>query len=543
MAQEEVVIKVGVDAKAATSTVASLRKELKLAQDALLNGDGKAAKRVSELTSKLQDLEKATKTATSSGIENLNSSWATLQEGFQNADFGKITNGFKGISAAMSALPILLIVQGFNYLIENWEKVIAFGKELFDVFSDEERAIRKLNAELEIQKETTKTLTKELSREIEIMEAQGKSHKEILEAKKKIIQSQIDEAVMSAKANVQKWKEVQANDSIYESTLKVYSARLKSIGLDSAAEKIDAEIAENKLERSAEFVKATNESIELIKDLKTKLKVEEIKLDNETTANWKKNLEERNRAAAEAAAYNAKRKQMEIDSEIAAEQYLQDQKNKIVEEGRTFEQAMLDLTAQQQLAAGQKEIDEAKRNAEALANAKLTVEQNYFNAAKSLSETLFTVQLNRAKGNEKAEMEIKKRMFQTDKAFSVARAVQDGIRSVQGALAQTAILGPYAQVLAISNGVLAAANIAKILATKFDAGTTGGGVDLGSGGGGVSLPSNNVPQINTQAPIINPTTSFNNQGQNMNYQRVYVVEKDITDTQARVAKLEDQRTI
>ena len=45
-----------------TQSLAELKKELKAAQSAALNGDGVAAKRVAELKDKLDDLKDATKT-------------------------------------------------------------------------------------------------------------------------------------------------------------------------------------------------------------------------------------------------------------------------------------------------------------------------------------------------------------------------------------------------------------------------------------------------------------------------------------------------
>jgi len=131
-------------------------------------------------------------------------------------------------------------------------------------------------------------------------------------------------------------------------------------------------------------------------------------------------------------------------------------------------------------------------------------------------------------------------MFEVDKAFSVARAIQDGIRSVNGALAQTATLGPYASVLAGINAALAAANVAKILATKFDAGSAGGGSisapNIPTSGSG----TNTVPTINNaanSAPI--QATSFNEDGSNKSMVvKAIVVETDITDSQRRISKIE-----
>jgi hypothetical protein len=62
--------------------------------------------------------------------------------------------------------------------------------------------------------------------------------------------------------------------------------------------------------------------------------------------------------------------------------------------------------------------------------------------------------------------------------------------------------------------------------------------------GNPDLNVNTGPQIQTQAPTFgNPLTRLNEQGQNQNFNnRVYVLESDITDSQSRVARLEEQAT-
>jgi len=171
------------------------------------------------------------------------------------------------------------------------------------------------------------------------------------------------------------------------------------------------------------------------------------------------------------------------------------------------------------------------------ADTKLQAEENYFNAAQGLSEAFFQTQLNRAQGNAIETDNIRKKQFQAEKAFSVARAIIDGYRAVNAALVIPPPAGP---ILAASNALLAAASVAKILSTQYNSGSTAGG-----GGGGISLPSSSasssIPMPTIAAPV-NPQASTQLNAQGYNVSKVVVVEKDITTVQNRINRLKVQAT-
>jgi hypothetical protein len=171
---------------------------------------------------------------------------------------------------------------------------------------------------------------------------------------------------------------------------------------------------------------------------------------------------------------------------------------------------------------------------------KLQSRQDAFNAAKGLSDLFFMNELNNAKGNAKATMEIKKRQFQVDKAFRVAQAIQDGIAATLKAIANGGGV-PTGIPFGIATGALAAVNVAKILATKFEGGSV---ADIGVPSAGVVT---NAPNINTTAPTTQVSTSttttrLGENGENLG-QRVYVLESDITKSQGRIARLNEQATV
>ena len=518
------VIDIKINAAQAASSVAELKKSLKALKDEQLNVEAgslqfkKLSQAINDTEGKIGDLTDSFNTLKGSGIERTNASLGLLREGFQNFDLEKIKIGFNGIGAAMSAVPIFLLVEGFKYLIEDFKEVVAFGKQLFDIFSDEERAIKSLNRELELQKETTAKLSKEISREIEIMEAQGASHSKILAKKKELIQTQIDEAVATAKLNIAKIKEVQNNDSVYESYLRTSAAVLKKIGADEQAEKIEQQIALNKAERNKENTKALNENLELIKDLRTKEKVEEIKVAVEI------------RKAKE---------------EIGGVEYLQQKANtEIAIEKKKNEEILInaeDAKAQEDLMNDkyrQLDLEKSKAHQEALNKTRLDLATQGLKSTQALSDLFFQMQLNQAVGNDKKQREIKKKAFEVDKAFQIAQATIDGYRAVLSAYAGAP---PGFKIASgVLAGIFAAAQVAKIAATKYNDGGASSAPNIDTGSGG-SAPST-VPQLNTQAPTTQASTLFDQNGKNLSITaKVYAGE--MTSQQKREAKLDQQATI
>jgi len=112
-----------------------------------------AGKKLAELKDKIGDLNDSTKTFTGSGVERLTSSFRLLSEGISTFDFDKIKTGFKGIGAAMGAIPIFLLIEGIKLLYENFDKIAA----MFDKTSLAEKALT----------EATKAVSGELAKVLE----------------------------------------------------------------------------------------------------------------------------------------------------------------------------------------------------------------------------------------------------------------------------------------------------------------------------------------------------------------------------------------
>ena len=201
MADNKTVIEVEVKGTdAATNSLKNLKKELKEAQAAALNGDGKAAKRVAELKDKLDDLNDSTKTLKGSGIERATASFQLLGEGVRNLDFGPIKTGLAGLKTALASTGILLIVQAVGYLISNFDEltkgsggvakalkavgdvvssVINFFTDLIGLTSETERQFKKQSEAIkQFSEQSTQALAKttaEYDRQISIAKANGES--------------------------------------------------------------------------------------------------------------------------------------------------------------------------------------------------------------------------------------------------------------------------------------------------------------------------------------------------------------------------------
>lgn len=166
--------------------------------------------------------------------------------------------------------------------------------------------------------------------------------------------------------------------------------------------------------------------------------------------------------------------------------------------------------------------------------AKLALQNATFEAVKGLSDLYFSDQLAKAKGNADEEVKIRKKQFEVDKAFSISRAVIDGLRSVNAALTIPPPAGP---ILAAANAILAAATVAKISATRFDSGASSAPSSLPSTSS-ASAPQTSSPVIGT--PVRQDQTNLDANGYNLSAQKVIVTERDITKTQNRVNKIKVQ---
>jgi len=167
---------------------------------------------------------------------------------------------------------------------------------------------------------------------------------------------------------------------------------------------------------------------------------------------------------------------------------------------------------------------------------KLQIEKDSIAAAKELSDLFFQGQLNAAEGDERRQLEIKKKAFNVNKAFQASQAAIDGTRATLSAFA-TAPPG-FKIAAAAAAGIFAAAQVAKILAARFNpgsapSGSSGGGIRDINTGGGVNPAAQPIPQRSQDS------TQFDESGNRVN-QPLIVRVSEINDVQRRVIRVEEQ---
>lgn len=408
-------------------------------------------------------------------------------------------------TAVMATNPALLIIAGSVAAISAayvlWKEVIG----------ETAKADKLLNEELERQGANQEAITNEINRQLEVSKLLATKESER-------IKLEID-------------------------------AQIKLIAATRTREMLLRQISDRTEEQNKEITELSEKDA----DLTTKLTTLKISLNRKLAEEEKKRLDdiaekekkrrakekeeldklaaEKRKNAVEYETFYVDEVQMFIDGEA---------KKAEAEQNRLKTVARLEQEAQAIRVANFLQEEKLRKEKEAAEkvqlDAKRQAEDNYFNAAASLSTAFFQTQLMMADGNARKTDDIRKKQFQAEKAFSVARAIIDGYRAVNAALVVPPPAGP---ILAASNAILAAANVAKILSTQYN-----GGGSSGVGGGSVSLPASSggsIPAPTIQAPV-NPqaTTQLNSQGYNLS--KVVVVESDVTNVQKRMNRLRVQAT-
>ena len=515
------------------------RKEL---TEAALFGDKAAAKSLADLNDRLEDVGDSVKTLKGSGIEKISGSFGQLGEGFKNLDTEKISTGFKGLGAAMKAVPIFLLVEGITYLITNFKelsegtgplaKALQFvgdiigglvqGLKYFadwlgiSSFAAEEAAQKQVDS----AKSVKEAITDRYDSEIKMAKATGKATEQIEIEKERAVRKSIDAQI----------KALNELGKVQGELTDKQKEDLKALNKS----KEDSVITETGLR-----TKQYNDMVKSIQDAQSK----ESELAKERAEKLKARQEAERKILDEEHAYKLKQAKDEEAWQEASMQYLSDKDALIKKQSVDFAKEEADAKASiftDTLIKAEATYKQDLEAAKLYEQQKTQSKQDGINAAKGLSDLYFMAELNHVKGNAAATLEIRKKQFQVDKAFRVAQAVQDGIAATLKAVANGGGV-PFGIPFGIATGALASINIYKLLATKFDGGSVGS-VDTGSASGSVSIPTGGAP-INTTAPTTKSlsSTQFNEQGQNMN--RVYVLESDISKSQSRVNKLDVQSTI
>lgn len=585
MAEETIALTVEIGgAERAINSMKDLKAARKDLQNAFLQGDQDAVKSIKKLDDAMGDLQDATKSVTGDGLEPLRNSFNLFKDGITNLDFGKIGTAFKGLGAAMKAVPIFLLVEGITYLITNFKElsegtgilaqVLKPIGDLFTWIIDKvyqfTDAIGLTNSELDKMGEAVKTnadkareslalQTSEYDRQIAVAKAAGKSTVELEKAKQ--------EAIVETNVQIVKQIEafVRAGGVLDEEKKKLLTASLETIKNAKVQQRVIDETFEKEQKDKAK--KAYEENQKKLKEEeeeRIKILTQKYQDDADYYANlYKLGVE-----------YAQKR----IDYENQLNKTLQEIEAKKAEDAKAAKETelanenafiMAELQSRQEMSFSQQiEALNAERDLK-LQNTKLTEEerlaiiqdydqkegdlkQKRFDnivklaaqataAAQAISDTYFAQQLKSAKGNAEKEREIKKKQFNVNKAFGITNAVIDGVRGVQAALAQGPPLG---YVFAALTAVMAGINVAQIASAKFDdsgASSGGAGGEIGSMGSvGASAPT--ITQPNNTVTKLDENGEINKAKAEQPVVKAVVVESDVTDSQKRVNSIKESAT-
>jgi hypothetical protein len=524
-----------------SNSLKQLRIDLKAAQSAALNGDGEAAKRVAELKDKIDDLKDSTKSLQGSGVERLNTSMDLLTQGFQDFDADKVKTGFKGIGAAMSAIPLILIIEGIKALIDNFDEVAKFVKTATGSFSEAEKIVIDLTKAIEAETLVNSKLIAGYDREIKLLTAKGGQEKEIIALKKEKIKIEIKEAENTIKLQAAKAAEILLNDDLQDSILRVSVATIKKIGLDEQAKTIEKVLALQKKARIKEEVKAIEEANKAILDAKNELLIIDIESNKkqvevndeknkkklESDKEYYKTLQEEQARLADIDKESIKKnealkleiRRASLEAQKTLEQEFNDFVNKGLADEITNKLAAAELEVELNQADTNKKIelltlekDIALENEQLTANEKLLINEQYQNDVRALrteaqqqelkayeslgqsilaiSNNVFETQLNNVEKGSQQEKDIKLKQFRTNKALQLGIAAIQGTQAVLAAFssgAATPVIGAATgAVYAALAGVVAATNIAKIASTPepqfYEGGYTGMGDPKGEAG-------------------------------------------------------------
>lgn len=554
-------------------SVKDLKNAIKAAKDEQIKmasafGEGSkeyldATKNLSGLKDKVDDLNDSTKSLKGSGVEQLTQGFAQMKEGIMNLDFEKVKVGIAAMKSGMGAFATsaktalqgvkgALIATGIGALVVLLGTIVAYWDEIKGAISGVTEEQKRLNAVSKENLTVEQDKLKALEASDNSLKLQGKSEREILELKIKQLDSAYEKAEVDLQNSIQTQLFQEAaekrNKQILQGLITMTTAPMslvlgaidlagKALGKNfGLGDKFRASITDTLLgdekENEEKRKKELDAQVQLLKDLKEKragyqLGINKIDDDAANAA-----AEKRTKALADNKAHLDALQEQEADfwfaQQVAEEERKakekKDQEQKELDEQARLEKLGADQDAQMARYTANKnaeaEIDKKKREEEkalelAKQNEILNFAQMSTQSHQALSDAFFAVKNRNLQKGSAAERKSAEQQFKVNKALAIQSAVITGIQGVMNALsAQSVLPEPIATVLrvatAVGVGISAAANIAKIASTKFDAGGGGGG------GGAAALPSAppipSPPSISTQQNNTSQSTSFDETG-------------------------------
>ena len=211
-----------------------------------------------------------------------------------------------------------------------------------------------------------------------------------------------------------------------------------------------------------------------------------------------------------------------------------------------LEKQQADAIAKIQDEARAKEVEKRNKDREE----KIKIAEDYANSINNLAETAFVLAERFGKQDEVSKEKRAKRQFAVQKAMQLSLAIIDGFKAAQASIAQFPPVTPIGIAALVATISASVANVAKIASTQYGSKSSAGG-----GGGGTDV---STMAGNTNAGGGAPSFSLFGQGNNMNTTggtkdaenksnqltvKAVVVESDVTSTQNKVKKMQENATL
>lgn len=229
----------------------------------------------------------------------------------------------------------------------------------------------------------------------------------------------------------------------------------------------------------------------------------------------------------------------------------------LIAEAERYGESTVELTKKQdaEIQAIEDAAEEARRQKRLKEQAdKIQIAEQYTQSVNNLAETAFTLADRFGKQDEVSKEKRAKKMFQVQKAMQLSMAIIDGFKAANASLAQSPIaLGPAPNPAGIASLAFAIttslANVAKIASSQYGGkgGTAAGGGAGGAMGGSTPTSGGGTPSFSLfgQGNNLNTTSGPKDVENNSNQLTVkaVVVESDVTSTQNKVKKMQENATL
>jgi hypothetical protein len=173
----------------------------------------------------------------------------------------------------------------------------------------------------------------------------------------------------------------------------------------------------------------------------------------------------------------------------------------------------------------------------------LEIAQSFVSGISDLTDLVSTIEMEGLKKGTAEYEAAARRKFEINKALQISSAIITGIQSVLSAYSSgmTPPLGnpATATFYAITAGITAAANIAKIASTQYKSTSTASA----NTGSNPTAPNTQAPSLSAPSTIGLGQMGIAPQKEQFNWQKVYVVESDIRNTTNKVEVIENRSVL